>query len=186
MAKRPYEPDEFDLLGSGPIPAGTLEKDLARWEWWQNRGIPGESMADRLDAEAKIAKMGWSCTYGWGTDRHGKPYVGRVLQPSPPAHPQQSPERRPADDAWEASNVALREQQAAELPVFMAEHAPAKTPDAGSGNFTLKKVYGAPEPDPSNIPKYEDSAHSKESRRQANARRASDPSAQAERKITRS
>lgn len=155
MAKKPYEPDDFDRLGSGPIPGGLGEKDREKWDFWQARGIPSESMADRLEAEAKLAKMGWGCTYGRGTDRHGKPFIGRVLHPLTKAKA----------DEWEASNVALREQQEAELPAFMAEHAPPKpTEQSAGGNFTLKVTPNAPDP---RIPKYEDSAESHALRRAA-------------------
>lgn len=177
MAKRPYEPDAFDLLGGAPLPGGTLEKDLARWQWWQDRGIPSESMADRLDAEAGVEAVGWRATYGLGMNREGKPVVGRVM----------NPETAASESEWEARNVALHEQQTETHAAWMEENLPPKESERSEGgNFTLRTTYGASEPDLSRIPKYEDSAHSKESRRQANARRASDPSAQAERKITRS
>lgn len=173
MTKKAYEPDQFDLLNGTPLPGGTIPKDLDRAEFWKSRGIPSEDVLTRLETEEKIKAMGWHATFGQGMDREGKPVVGRVM----------NPETAASESEWEQRNIQLHEQQAETHGAWMEENLPPKEPErAEGGNFTLRRSYGAPEPDP-RIPKFENSPESAALRRAA--RRASDPSAQAERKLTR-
>lgn len=157
MTTRDYVPDAFDLLGGTPPPD---TKDAARLAWWQDRGIPGQSMIDRLDFEESMERAGWTYHYGPGTDDDGKPCVVAIFAALP--------KTAASESEWEARNVALHEQQAKTYPAWVAENLPSKESERSpGGSFTLRKTPNAPDP---RIPKYEDSAHSKESRRQAKAR----------------
>lgn len=155
MATRDYLPDQFDLLGRA---APNDTKDAARWQWWQDRGIPGQSMIDRLDFEASMERAGWSYRYGPGFDDAGNPCVVAVFAALP--------KTATNEDQWEADSIAMH---AAQEPLEVLPPLPTGAGTASSGgHFTLRTTPNAPDP---RIPRFENSAHSRESRRQANARK---------------